>query len=154
MNTSATPWLRIGELAAEFAMNTKTVRYYESIGLLPKPERTESGYRLYGLEDRERMAFIRKARAIGLTLEEIGEMLILRGQGVQPCGHLRDLARRKLRAIEDQLRALKDFRDELVVLESEASDVACDGRVCGVVEQHHLRHDFTAMPKSGRVPKR
>lgn len=53
--------MRIGELAAELGLNSKTIRYYESIGLLPKPARTESGHRLYGRADQERLSFIRKA---------------------------------------------------------------------------------------------
>lgn len=144
--------LRIGGLAAELGVNTKTIRYYESIGLLPQPKRTESGYRLYGPADTERLAFIRKARAVGLTLEEIGEMLALRGQGTQPCGHLRDLVHQKLRAVDEQLLALKDFREVLVMLEAETSDTACGGgQVCGVIEQHHLLHDLTDIPKRGRA---
>lgn len=149
MKSTATQ-LRIGELAADVGVNTKTIRYYESIGLLPTPRRTESGYRLYGHQDRERVAFIRKARAVGLTLHEISQMIALRGAGARPCGHLRDLVRQKLAAVDDHLRKLQDFRDELVMLEAEASDGACvDGQVCGVIEQHQVVHDLTDVPRPG-----
>lgn len=74
--------VRIGELAADLGVNPKTIRYYEDIGALPRPRRTPAGYRQYGPADRERLAFILKARAIGLTLEEIGDILRLRDQGV------------------------------------------------------------------------
>jgi MerR family Zn(II)-responsive transcriptional regulator of zntA len=72
--------LRIGELAAEFGLNPKTIRYYESMALLPRPKRTRSGYRKYARADRDRLEFVLKARAIGLTLEDIGEILRLREQ--------------------------------------------------------------------------
>ena len=63
--------MRIGQLANEVGLNPKTLRYYEQIGLLPAPQRSPSGYRLYTAADRERLDFIAKAKAIGLTLEEI-----------------------------------------------------------------------------------
>ncbi|MBI2760685.1 MAG: heavy metal-responsive transcriptional regulator [Chloroflexi bacterium] len=102
--------LRIGELAAELGLNPKTIRYYESIGLLPVPPRTEAGYRLYGAADRDRLRFIRKARAIGLTLDEIGQVLALRGEGRRPCEHVVTLLDAKLSAVDEHLRALGDFR--------------------------------------------
>jgi len=157
MRTNATGRIRIGELAAELDINPKTIRYYESIGLLPKPERTESGYRLYRSDDQERLAFILKARAVGLTLAEIHEMVALRGRGTQPCGHLRDLIRNKLGTVDDQLRALEAFRHELVMLEAEASETICgDGHVCGVIEHHHVVHDLTEISRPGlaRSPAR
>lgn len=134
--------LRIGELAAQLGVNTKTIRYYEDIGLLPAPRRTEAGYRLYGDADRQRLAFIRKARAIGLSLEEISQLLALRREGEQPCGHLRELVDRKLVAVEAQLRALTEFRQELVSLRNEATTTACtDGQLCAAIERHRPRHD-------------
>jgi MerR family Zn(II)-responsive transcriptional regulator of zntA len=144
MMTTGTPNLnrplRIGELAAELGLNPKTIRYYEGIGLLPAPQRTEAGYRLYGPADRERLAFIRKARAIGLTLEEIGELLALRRDGEPPCGHLAELVDQKLAAVDAQLRALADFRHELVSLREEATATCCDdGHICAVIE-HHAHH--------------
>ena len=139
--------LRIGQLAAELGLNPKTIRYYEDIGLLPKPRRTESGYRLYGKVDRERLEFIRKARAIGLTLEEIGRLLSLRRDGEQPCGHLRELVDQKLTAVDAQLRALEDFRQELVALRDEAAEGTCgDGQVCGVIEHHRPTHPTSSSP--------
>lgn len=129
--------LRIGELAAEFGLNPKTIRYYEELGLLPAPQRTEAGYRLYGAVDRERLGFIVKAKAVGLTLAEIGEILALRQEGERPCGHVLALLDRKLTAVEEQLRALSDFRQELLALRHEAQDTARVGTaVCGIIEQH------------------
>ena len=152
MTTDTTRPLRIGELAAELGVNPKTIRYYEDIGLLPKAARTAAGYRLYGHRDRERLAFIRKARAIGLTLEEISQLLTLRRDGEQPCGHLRELLDQKIVAVDAQLRALDEFRHELVTLRAETPDASCcDDHLCPVIE-HHPVHVDTATPVALRTP--
>jgi DNA-binding transcriptional MerR regulator len=131
------PHLRIGELADELGLNPKTIRYYEEIGLLPAPQRSTAGYRLYGAADRERLRFIAKAKAIGLSLEEIGEILQLRDGGTDPCAHVRDLLDRRLAAVEEHLRVLSELRHELLALRDEA--VTPDGEsaeVCGIIEHH------------------
>lgn len=132
---------RIGELANEFGLNPKTIRYYEAIGLLPAPQRSAAGYRLYGTADRERLNFIAKAKAIGLTLQEIGEILALRDGGTEPCPHVQDLLERKLAAVDEQLRLLGDVRTELLTLQHEASVTACASTaVCGIIELHEPTH--------------
>src|SRR5918912_229296 len=109
--------LRISQLASEFGLNPKTIRYYEEIGLLSAPKRSVAGYRLYGSSDRERLAFIQKAKAIGLSLTEIRELLTLRSKGEQPCEHVVELLAQKLMAVDSQLRALEAFRAELLSLQ-------------------------------------
>ncbi len=133
--------VRIGELATELGINPKTIRYYEEIGLLPRAKRTDNGYRLYGDADRERLHFISKAKAVGLTLEEIGQILALRRTGAPPCEHVVGLLDHKLRAVEEQLRTLSDFRTELLTLREEARQTRhTDACVCGIIEQHTARH--------------
>ncbi|KPV54529.1 MerR family transcriptional regulator [Kouleothrix aurantiaca] len=133
--------MRIGELATELGINPKTIRYYEEIGLLPPAKRTDNGYRLYGDADRERLHFISKAKAVGLTLEEIGQILALRRTGAPPCEHVVGLLDHKLRAVEEQLRTLSDFRTELLTLREEARQTRhTDACVCGIIEQHTARH--------------
>jgi DNA-binding transcriptional MerR regulator len=132
--------LHIGELAATLGLNPKTIRYYEDIGLLPAPQRTPAGYRLYDAGDRERLTFILKARAIGLTLDEIGDVLDLRRGGQRPCVHVVRVIDDKIAGIDQQLRALKEVRAELVEVRREAGDVAAgDGAVCGIIE--HIEMD-------------
>lgn len=63
--THSEPTMRIGQLAGRFDLNPKTIRFYESIGLLPEPVRTSGGYRLYGDSDAERLQFIRTAQRLG-----------------------------------------------------------------------------------------
>lgn len=145
-NASTRPTLRIGELAAELGLNPKTIRYYEQIGLLPIPPRTEAGYRLYGAADQDRLRFIRKARAVGLTLDEIGEVLALRREGRRPCEHVLSLLDAKLAAVDEQLGALTEFRQELVGLRAEAAEtMSTDACVCGVIERHEPAHDDNAV---------
>ena len=86
VDVHANAYLRIGQLAAEFGLNPKTIRYYEAIGSLPPPERTDAGYRLYTDADVERLRFIGKAKLIGLSLDEIREIFRLRSNGEPPCG--------------------------------------------------------------------
>jgi DNA-binding transcriptional MerR regulator len=130
------PYLHIGALASELGINTKTIRYYEELGLLPAPARTASGYRLYTPGDREQLEFIIKAKTTGLTLEEIGEILALWRQGREPCEHVAAMLDRKLDAIDRQLQALTDLRHELASLRDEARAKPAAGCVCGIIEQH------------------
>lgn len=129
--------MRIGELAAATGVPARTIRYYESIGLLPPPARTPAGYRLYGPADRERLRFIRTARDLGLSLAEIRAVLDLRDGGQPPCTHVRELLNREIAAIDARLRALTARRRELVRLRDTAvapADVhtAC----CPIIEGH------------------
>jgi len=139
MNQMTTAQLRIGELAAELGLNPKTIRYYEEIGLLPTARRSANGYRFYDSADRERLQFINKAKAVGLTLEEISEILTVRRNGMQPCEHVLGLLDHKLMAVEEQLRAFSDFRQELLTLHEEARQtMRADACVCGIIEQHKI----------------
>lgn len=142
--------LRIGQLADDLGLNPTTIRYYEAIGLLPPPRRSASGYRLYGAADRDRLHFIGKAKAIGLSLDEIGEILALRDGGTAPCDHVRDLLDQRLAAVDAQLRALTGLRQELTLLRADAETPA-DGRahVCGIIEHHASVHHAASHPASG-----
>jgi DNA-binding transcriptional MerR regulator len=82
--------LKIGDLAKLSGATTKTIRYYELLGLLPEPQRTDSGYRLYDEKDVERLVFIRKAKGLGFSLTEIKETLALYDSKQDPCIHVLD----------------------------------------------------------------
>ena len=103
----------IGVLAEETGVPIKTIRYYEDIGLLPKAPRTESGYRLYGQEAVEVLAFVRKAQNLGLSLSEIREILELSVRGRCPCGHVQQLLKKRLKALEDKIRDWRALRHRL-----------------------------------------
>lgn len=150
------PRLQIGRLAAELGLTPKTIRYYEAIGLLPKANRTPAGYRLYDDADRERLRFIIKAKAIDLTLEEIGEILALRQEGRVPCDHVVALLNRKLDAVDRQMSALAEFRKALVALRKGAAEGRrAEGCVCGIIErQASARPDQPAPGVTARLVHR
>lgn len=132
--------VRIGALAREFGLNPKTIRFYEQIGLLPPPQRSAAGYRLYGAADRERLRFIAKAKALGLTLQEIGEILALREAGIEPRQHVQALIARKLADVDEELRRLSAHRRELLALQAEATVTPCSCTpFCGIIELHERR---------------
>lgn len=109
--------MRIGELAERLGVNPKTIRYYESIGLLSPPERTPAGYRIYGEDALERLTFIKTAQRLGITLDEIREILALRDRGEPPCGYVRDVLRQQVADLDLRLVELQRLRDELVALD-------------------------------------
>ena len=135
--------LKIGQVAKRTGLTPKTIRYYEEIELLPEPPRTESGYRMYGEEDVDRLLFITKARRLGLSLAEAGTVLDLRAQAQRPCPHVLALLDRKLTEVDAVMDDLTTFRDELAGLRESAAESlehAPDGAaVCGIIEQgiHH-----------------
>lgn len=85
--------VRIGEIATRSGVSAKTIRYYEDIGLLQPPPRTASGYRDYEPTTVDRLAFVRAAQAVGLTLGEIRGIVALRDDGETPCNHVLALLR-------------------------------------------------------------
>ncbi len=83
--------MKIGELARATGVTAKTIRFYEAEGLLPKPQRTYSGYRMYSLEDARRLEFIRKAKRLGLSLGDVRGVLQLHDRSEPTCVHVRSL---------------------------------------------------------------
>lgn len=142
--------MRIGAFAREFGLNPKTLRYYESIGLLSQPPRNNAAYRLYGEAERERLRFIVKAKALGFSLQEISDILTLRDAGTEPCAHVRTLIDARLEALTTQMRLLEELRGELQLLHDEAQDTTCSCTpICSIIELHTLeRQHPTPGPSS------
>ena len=105
--------LNIGEVAELAGVTAPTVRYYESIGLLKKPARSDAGYRRYSEATVTDLGFIRKARALGFSLDEISEIIQLTRAGKRPCARVMVLAKQRLSDVDDQLRKLAAFRNQL-----------------------------------------
>jgi len=97
----------IGHIAKQALVPVKTIRYYEERGLLLKPERTVSGYRLYRPEMVDRLQFIKKAKALGLQLDEIKEILELADRGRCPCGHVQHTLKTRLGELRQKIRDLQ-----------------------------------------------
>jgi MerR family transcriptional regulator, copper efflux regulator len=132
--------MRIGELAAVSGVSAKTIRYYEDIGVLDPPARTPSGYRDYTPEATDRLAFIRSAQAVGLSLGEIRGIVALRDRGTTPCGHVLDLITARAADLDRRIRELQRLRTELgrLVDRAQRLDPAdCDPRrVCHLIGPH------------------
>lgn len=131
--------MRIGVLAERVGVNPKTIRYYESIQLLPEPERTEAGHRVYGDADDERLRFIKAAQAIGLALDEIREVLAFRERDEAPCPYVLALIDDHARTLDDHILELERLRDELDRLRRDAwhisaEELARKGRYCHIIE--------------------
>ncbi len=105
--------MRIGELARHSGVPTKTIRYYEDIGLMPPPARTSAGYRDYEPDAADRLAFIRAAQSVGLTLGEIREVLGFRERDETPCAYVIALIEKHAADLSRQIRALEALRRDL-----------------------------------------
>lgn len=144
--------MRIGELAGQLGLNPRTIRYYESVGLLPDPERTGGNYRDYGTGDLERLRFIRAAQQFGLRLDEIREVLAFAERGEPPCGYVRDTLRRQVAAIDTRIAELQELRGELAGLESRAAELPPPppGGCCPLVHAGQDRHRARSSPLPAR----
>jgi DNA-binding transcriptional MerR regulator len=120
--------MTIGQLARQLDLNPRTIRYYEHVGVLPEPERTASGYRLYTHEDEERLRFVKSAQRVGLTLGEIRETLAFRDRGEAPCRYVAGVIEQRLAETNRRIRELRAFKRELTELSQRM-------RAGGVVER-------------------
>jgi DNA-binding transcriptional MerR regulator len=110
--TDRTFW-RAGELAHETGVSTDTLRHYERKKVLPRPVRSDNGYRMYPPETADRVQLVRRALAVGFTLDELALILGERDKGGSPCQKVYNLATGKLERVEEQLKALTALRDDL-----------------------------------------
>lgn len=108
--------MNIGELARAAATTAETIRYYERIGLLPAPPRTAGNYRAYTAEHARRLAFTRRARDLGFSIDQVRTLLTLADDTAQPCEAVDALAREHLAEVERKLAALTALRRELDAL--------------------------------------
>lgn len=105
--------LSIGTLSKQVSVKVATIRYYESIGLLPQPERTAGNQRRYSAQARERLAFIRHARDLGFSIEAIRDLIDLYCHPESPCGAADRIAAEQLSAVRDRIAKLRRLEAEL-----------------------------------------
>ena len=106
--------MKIGELAKEAGVNIETMRYYERIRLLPKPSRTESGFRLYSQEDFLRLQFIKSAQSIGFSLKKIEPLFSLKWDCKADCSLVKKEIRGQVRELEEKLKSLEEMKNTLL----------------------------------------
>jgi len=114
--------LTIGRLAKEAGVNLETVRFYERRGLLPRPPRSASGYRLFPVEAARRLRFIRRAQELGFSLKEVGELLSLRVSRRTTSATIRARAEAKIADIQRKISSLESMKKTLQKLTK-----VCDG---------------------------
>lgn len=131
------PGITVGEAARRAGVSPKAVRLYETRGILPPAERTEAGYRTYTEDDVEILRFVRRARALGLRLEEIRRIIDLQRQGAQPCGTVIQLLEHHLDDIDRTMRELRALRKDLSRALETARSTARRGEdvvICPIIE--------------------
>src|SRR5215831_10607790 len=132
--------LKIGAVAKAAGVVVQTLHYYERFGLLPKPKRSAANYRLYPPNTIRRIQFIKKAQAIGMTLEETKQVLELKDHGREPCRQVAELGEKHLREINARLAQLRAYRRALARSVSEwrkenVSERRCAGEFCDLIER-------------------
>jgi DNA-binding transcriptional MerR regulator len=129
--------MKIGELARRSGVAATALRYYEKAGLLPKSTRTSSGYRTYDSDVVSRLAFIRAAQAVGLTVAEIRDVIGIRDHGAAPCTHVVQLIERHREEVQSRIRELQKLERDLSRLAEHGASVnpaECDpAGVCKVI---------------------
>lgn len=128
--------MKIGELSDSTGVPAKTIRFWESAGLVPEPDRTASGYRDYDPAVAERLSFIRRSQHAGLTLGQIRQVLEVSDSGQPPCEHVAAVVADRLAEVEARLRELRATRRHLVELQARAArqDPAdCEG-FCSILD--------------------
>ncbi len=135
--------MKIGELAGITGSNAKTIRFYETKGLMPEPARLASGYRYYGDESVSRMEFILKAKRLGLSLHDIQGILQLHDTEESTCVHVHDLLEQKIAEIESTIDALQAFKGDLAALRDRTVGLvdcrSMGGDICSIIEQSNIR---------------
>jgi len=148
--------LYIGELAELAGTSAQTIRYYEREGLLGKPARTQSGYRLYSSETASRVRFIKKAQALGLSLAEIREILQLARAGRSPCKHVRERLQAHLEALDRRIREMQLVRNELAQQLNELAklpdQIDSSAQVCQLIDVISLKTSSSEL--SGAIKRK
>ena len=144
--------LKIGDVSKRSGVGVEALRFYEKSGLLDRPSRTYSGYRVYGEDVLERLAFIKQAQALGFSLEEIRRIVEDARKGQSPCDEVREIVRRRMGELDERLRELQRHRRELKATLEEWDKVGrAPGHVCGLIEGSHVDH--AAHEKAGGLKR-
>jgi DNA-binding transcriptional MerR regulator len=140
--------LKIGDVSKRSGIGIEALRFYEKSGLLDKPSRTFSGYRVYGPEVLERLAFIKRAQVLGFSLDEIKRVIEDARAGASPCAEVREIVRRRLGELDERMREMRRYRKELSETLSEWDRKGqAPGHICGLIEGSHIEHGVNSSKK-------
>jgi len=133
--------LKIGEVAKASGIGIEALRFYERSGLLGRPARTQSGYRVYGAAVLQRLDFIKRAQVIGFSLDEIKRIIADKQAGRSPCLEVREIVRHRLEELDERMKEMKKYRRELGdALKRWEETGELDGHVCGLIEGTEIEH--------------
>lgn len=133
--------LKIGDVAKLSGIGIEALRFYEKSGLLEKPARTESGYRMYGRVVLDRLAFIKQAQTLGFSLDEIRRIVADARAGQSPCDEVREIVRHRLEELDERMREMRRYRKELSETLAEWDEKGqAPGHICGLIESSHVEH--------------
>lgn len=134
--------LKIGEVSKRSGLGIEALRFYEKSGLLDRPARTQSGYRMYSSDVLERLAFIKKAQVLGFTLDEIKGLIEHKRAGESPCVEVREVVQNRLDELDRKIKEMLAYREDLKnVLQEWANEGDVEGHVCGLIEGINFSSD-------------
>ena len=141
--------MKIGEVSKKSGVGVEALRFYERSGLLGRPVRTESGYRMYDEEVLERLSFIKRAQVLGFSLDEIRRIIDEKRAGQSPCADVREIVRSRLQELNGRMREMRRYRNELAKALREWDETGDkEGHVCGLIEGTHIGHEVDTDRKS------
>ncbi len=126
--------VHIGWLAKTAQVNIETIRYYERRGLIPKAPRRASGYRQFSQKDVERLRFIKHAKALGFTLDEVTELLALKVEPAATCGDVSARIEHKLMDVEGKIKTLNNIKKALIRLKKACKEPGAPSKDCPILE--------------------
>ncbi len=148
--------MTIGNVASRVGLTTQAIRYYEREGLIPQPGRTHTAYRMYGPEVLGRLSFIKQARLLGLSLNEIKQILRMSEAGHAPCCRVRELLAGKLEELDRAIADLTRFREELrrfLAKTARMPDQAdTSPQVCALIQSAPNLMSLPALPHAPHAP--
>lgn len=132
--------MQIGIVAKRIGLSVDAIRFYERNGLLPRPARTEGGFRRYGENDVETLAFVRRVQGLGFKLSEIRGLLRLRGDRLQPCAPVKRRLQEKLADVQRKLSDLHKLEHELrLALRSCDRELRKREAHCPILRERNIR---------------
>jgi DNA-binding transcriptional MerR regulator len=152
--------LKIGEVAKASGIGIEALRFYERSGLLGRPGRTESGYRVYDPDVLTRLDFIKRAQVLGFSLHEIKKIIADKQAGRSPCREVREIVRQRLDELDEKMKEMRRYRKELGTALARWEETGeLDGHVCGLIETtdvanvHRVQRELPRSAKRKAVSK-
>lgn len=142
--------LKIGEVSKRSGIGIEALRFYEKSCLLDKPERTDSGYRMYDVGVLDRLAFIKQAQVLGFSLDEIKQIIDDKRAGQNPCAEVRELVRLRLEELDERMQEMQRYRQELAATLAQWDEVGeAQGQICGLIEGSNVERRMTQTKLAG-----